>query len=174
MSSASIGTAALSAAGTGIAAGGDLTAGNNAAALGEANAAYLKVQAGQDIAQGSQEVSNQNLETKYIISNVRGAAASSGGTATSPSIVNIEGAIAARGSYNALSDMYAANEKAQGLNYQGALDIYSGKVTQEADEMKALSTVLSGAGSLATKYGGGAGAGSGQSDSVLYGGGGSP
>ena len=153
MSSASLATTALSAVGTGMAAGGQLAAGSQAAALGRAQAASLQVQAGQDVAQGTQEAANQTLDTKFIISNVRGAAASSGGVATSPTVVGIEGQIAARGSYNALSDMYAANEKSNALNYQGALDVYSGNVTQTADQVKAFATVLSGAGSLASKYG---------------------
>jgi hypothetical protein len=158
MSSASVGLTALSAAGTGIAAGGQLSAGSQAAALGRAQAAGLSVQAGQDVAQGTSEAANQALQTKYIISNVRGAAGASGAVATSPDVVGVEGQIAARGSYSALSDMYSANEKAAELNYQGALDVYSGKVTQQADEVKALSTALSGFGSLASKYGGGSGA----------------
>jgi hypothetical protein len=152
-------TTALSAAGTGMAAGGQLAAGSQAAALGRAQAASLGVQARQEVAQGTQEASNQALETKYVISQTRGAAAASGGVATSPTVVGLEGQIAARGSYSALSDMYMARQKANALNYQGALDIYSGKVTQTADQVKALSTVLSGAASLASKYGNSGGAG---------------
>jgi hypothetical protein len=146
-------TTALSAAGTGMAAGGQLAAGSQAAALGRAQAASLGVQAGQVQAEGSQQASNQALNTKFIISNVRGAAAASGGVATAPSVVDVEGELAARGSYSMLSDLYAANEKAAGMTYQGALDVYSGNTTQRADQVKALSTVLSGAGSLASKYG---------------------
>jgi hypothetical protein len=154
MSSASVMTAALSAAGTGIQAGGELAAGANAAMLGRAQAASLGVQAGQELAQGTQEVANQALSTKYLISATRGAAAGSGGVATSPTVVDLEGQIAARGSYNALSDMYMARQKANALNYQGALDVYSGNVTQRADQVNAFGTVLKGASSLAEKYGG--------------------
>ena len=157
MASASLATSALSGFGTGMQAGGQLAAGSNAAALGQAQAADLSVIAGQDVAEGTAKANEQAIQTKYIISMTRGAAASSGGVATSPSVVDQEGQLAARGSYSALSDMYAANQKAAGLNYQGALDIYSGKVTQQADTVQAISTALSGASSLATKYGGGSG-----------------
>jgi hypothetical protein len=167
MSSASLATTALSAAGTGMAAGGQLAAGAQAAALGRAQAASLGVQAGQEVAQGTQDIANAALNTKYVISQTRGAAAASGGVATSPTVVGLEGQIAARGSYSALAQMYEQREKANALNYQGALDIYSGKVEQTADQVKAFSTVLSGAGSLASKYGNPGGA---QSDAVLYGG----
>ena len=144
---------ALSALGTGISAGGVLSAGSTAAALGKAQQSYLNVEAGQAVAQGTQEASDTALQTKYIISNVRGAAGASGAVATSPDVVNVEGQIAARGSYNALSEMYQQNEKAIGLTYQGQIAAATGEVTQQADVTKALSTVLTGAGSLATKYG---------------------
>ena len=54
-------------------------------------------------------------------------------------------ALSAAGSYNALSDMYKAREAAAGLNYQGALDIYSGNVKNTAGMVSAMGTVLSGA-----------------------------
>ena len=119
----------------------------------KAQQSYLNVEAGQAVAQGTQEASDTALQTKYIISNVRGAAGASGAVATSPDVVNVEGQIAARGSYNALSEMYQQNEKAIGLTYQGQIAAATGEVTQQADVTKALSTVLTGAGSLATKYG---------------------
>lgn len=143
----------MSGIGTVLSASGQMSAGNASAAAGYGQQAVLDQQAGQVAAQGSQEVANQNLKTKAIIGTLRARAASGGGSASDPTVVNLAGNIAARGEYNALSALYSADEKASGLQYQGDLAAYSGQVKQTAARTTALATAISGFGGLAAKYG---------------------
>jgi hypothetical protein len=139
--------------GTVLSAMGELQAGKSAAQFGAAQNAAFQQQAGQVEAQGSQQAADAALQTKYVLSSVRARAAANGVSASGTTPVDIAGQIAARGSYNVLSALYSSQEKAAGLNFQGQLSQYEGQVKQQASKVSALSTVLSGIGSLATKYG---------------------
>ncbi len=157
----------LQIAGTIISAQGQQQAGQAAAATGVAqqqasdySATVLRQQAGQKIAQGAAAANIQRINTSYVLSTARANAAAAGISSTSPGVVNIEGNIAARGEYNALSALYSSNEEAAGLNNQAALDVYTGQQEviagqekQQASNIGAISTIMSGVGGLAAKYG---------------------
>lgn len=159
---------ALGAAGTIISAQGQQQAGAAAAAAGVAqqqaadySATVLQNQAVAKQAQGIQAANIQTINTGYVLSSARANAAAAGAASTSPSVVSQEGQIAARGEYNALSELYMGNEAAAGMNNQAALDIFTGQQEaiagqekQKAANLASVGTMISGIGSLAAKYGG--------------------
>lgn len=181
MNGLGIGVAGL---GTILSAAGQIGAGN--AALGQAQgqqqasiyrAGQLQTQAGQVLAVGQQQAGITDLNTKTFLSNMTAAAAGTGGTATSPTVVTDKAQAAARGAYNAGSEMFSAEEQATGLENQANLDIFTGqqelsagKYKQQAAQLGAMSTILSGAGSLAAKYGGGFNGGTGYTSPADVGG----
>lgn len=178
MPSASVPMAAM-VGGTALSAAGQISSGNAAAAAGQSeqqasdySALVLTQQAGQVRAASQAQVVNSNLQTAYVQSTVRARAAASGGSATDPTVVNLQGQIGARGEYNALSELYTGEEKARGEENQASLDIFTGeqqaaagKAKQTAGYIGAFSTALSGFGSIGAKYGGGGGADQGFVDS---------
>lgn len=124
-------------------------------------AAQLKQQAGQVNASGSQEVANNTRATNIILSNARAAAAGSGGSVSSPSVLSVLGNISARGEYNSLSDLYGTGEKAAGMvtqanldTYEGSNDYQAGLIKNQALQNQANTTALSNVATFASKYGG--------------------
>ena len=169
---------AAMAVGTVLNAAGQVQSGQAARAAGIAQqqaadyqAQELTQQAGQTRAVAEQASINQRTNAAYVLSKVRANAAASG-SATDPTAVDVAGQVGARGEYNALSEIYTGEEKARGLENQSALDIYTGqqeaeagKYKQQAANLGALSSVLSGGGNLASKYGDAGGFGSSSSSS---------
>ena len=145
--------ATTQAAGSIITSQAQATAGTEALQLGQQQQAALNIQATQDLAVGSQQAAEAALETKYTLGTVQARAAATGGSATSPTVTDVSGAIAARGEYSALNDLYTAGQKAQGLQYQGQLAAYSGQIKDQAAQIQSGTTLLTGMGTLAAKYG---------------------
>lgn len=147
---------------------GQMQAGQAAAAQGAAqqvasnySAEVLGQQAGQTRAAAQAASGYADINTAYALSKARATAAASGGGGADPTVTNIEGQIAARGNYNALSSLYSGEEKARGLENQAALDVYTGEQQKIAGDARAsggmlagIGTILSGGASLFSKYGG--------------------
>jgi hypothetical protein len=173
-------SAGMMAAGTVLGASGQIQAGNAAAAQGLAQqqaenykAGVLTQQAGQERAAGQRAAEIQNRQATLVNSTIRARAAASGAGATDPSVVTNEGRVAGMGEYNALSALYSGEEKARGEENQAELDVNmgdqeaaAGRFKQSASRISALSSLLSGGGSLYGKYGGG-GTGSGLDANTL-------
>lgn len=172
MPSASVPMAAM-VGGTALSAAGQISSGNAAAAAGQSeqqasdySALVLTQQAGQVRAVSQAKAINSNLQTAYVQSTVRARAAASGGSATDPTVVNLQGQIGARGQYSALAALYTGEEEARGDENKASLDIFTGQQQLAAGQAKqtagyigAFASVLSGAGSIGAKYGGTGGSG---------------
>jgi hypothetical protein len=130
-----------------------MQAGAMAGRLGAAQDAALQEKATQELAAGSGQAADQALQTKYVLASVRARAAGLGTDAGGISPVDLAGQIAARGSYNQGYEVGNAGQIASGTAFQGALAQYSGTVEKQAAPIQAMSTVLSGIGGLAAKYG---------------------
>lgn len=162
-----MGLTVMSVAGTAMNAYGQVQAGAAAKAQGAAqqtaanyNAASLDQQATAVRGQTSAQITDQARQTQLIQSTVRARAASSGGGATDPTVVNLQSGIAGRGEYNNLALLYTGEEKAQGMNTAADLARFTGREqydaginNQTAANVKAIGSIFSGASSLYGKYG---------------------
>lgn len=158
---------ALAVGGTVLSAAGKISSGNAALAAGESeqqasdySAELLNQQAGQVRAAAQAKAINSNLQTAYLQSTVRARAAASGGSATDPTVINLQGQIGARGQYSSLAALYTGEEEARGDENKAMLAIYTGqqqlaagRAGQTADQIGAFSTVLKGFGDIGSKYG---------------------
>lgn len=157
----------LAISGAAMSVSGNLASGQAAKEQGAAkqiaanySAAALDQQAGQVRAQTSAQVAEQARQTQLILSSGRARAASSGAGATDPTVVGLEGGVAGRGEYNNLSLLYSGNEKATGMENQANLDRFTGqqdyiagKEGQQTYDTKAVTSAISGASSMYSKYG---------------------
>jgi hypothetical protein len=161
----------LAAAGGGLTAAGTIAGGANAAYMGWAQAAeagfeanQARLNAGADVAAAQQRMMQTQLKTGLTTSAATARAAGSGLNAGVGSAVENVGEIGARGRYAAALDLWngqnaAAGDlnKAQALQFQGALDILGGQAQQNASYRTAggqfASTIASAGSSAYSKYG---------------------
>lgn len=154
-------------AGMGLKAYGTLRAGDLAAQQGSAEreadnyrATLLEQQAGQTRAASQRTALDQRRQTTLVESRARAVAAASGAGASDSTVNDIEGRIAQRGEYAALSSLFNGEERARGLEdqgagvrFEGAEAGYLGKQKQSASRVAAIAGLLSGGSDLYSKYG---------------------
>ncbi len=87
------------------------------------------------------------------------ALSAAGGGASDPTIVDLAEGIAGKGEYNAMTDLYNGQSDANALTEKGNLAAYEGAAKKKAAYTQAYGSILSSAGSMYGKYGGGGGAG---------------
>jgi hypothetical protein len=111
--------------------------------------------AGQAIAVSDQRAIQDTKQAQLLEGRASAVAGASGVEVTSPQVTNTVGNIAARGSYNALSDLYTGNERANAYltganlaNYQAGQDYQAGAQKIDASLFSTAGTI---AGSSATK-----------------------
>lgn len=132
---------------------GQMQAGKAAQQSANSQAQQLEQRAGQERAASQRVAIEERRKGKIAISNAQAAAASSGGGATDPTVLNIEGAIAKQGEYNALSALFDGEERARGQELQAVASRYEGKQARRAGMAGGVSTIISGAGNaLMAKY----------------------
>lgn len=119
----------------------------------QAQALALRNQANADAAASQRQAEETRRQTGYVLSRAQALAASSGAGATDPTVVNLEGNIAGRGEYNALTQLYEGNISEGNLNSQAEAARNAGRATARAGVLKGVTTALSGGTSLYTKYG---------------------
>lgn len=141
-------------AGTIMSSAGAYTEGRDAETIAKMQAAEMRVRAKQALAVGSREAAAQDRETALAISRAQAVAAASGGGAVDPTVLKIIGDIAARGSENVQMELYNAGEEARGLRNQAAMTAYEGKQARKAGTIRAATTLMSGVGKIADKWGG--------------------
>lgn len=130
-------------------------------------AAQLDQQAGQSMASGQRQALEQKRQAKLVQSRALALAAASGAGASDPSIIRLMGRIGAEGAYRAGVAMYQGEEnarllrlKAAGARYEGDAALAGGYEKQSAYQTQGTSSLLSGAGTLFSRYGmGGPGTG---------------
>lgn len=141
-----------------------------AAGESDATAAQLAAQAGQQRAAGQRRAQEQRRQAAIAGSNIQ---ARTGGGSTDASILGLTGNIAGEGEYNALTNIYEAEESALGSEGQAGTarrqgDMYraggqaalargaaAGEAAVSVSRMNAASTIFSSGSSLYSKYGGG-------------------
>ena len=110
----------------------------------------LKQKANEDAAAAERRQITQQRQTDLALSRARALSAASGGTASDPGEVNLEGRIAQEGDYNALSSLYEGLAASRADRYQADIDLFKGRTAQQAAPMAAFGTILSGLSSFAT------------------------
>lgn len=121
-----------------------------AAATQQANA--MRVNANNEQAASQAKAVQQDKQTDYVLSNARAAAAASGGSATDPTVNTNLSTIAGEGRYRALIDLYGGDSAAQSLRTQADATQFAGAQAARAGNIKAGTTILSGASSMFDKY----------------------
>lgn len=142
------------AASTVLSAGGAYAQGVQAKKTADYEAAQMDVNAGQDRAMAQRQAIENRREARLADSRLQAVAAASGGGASDPTVIKLSQDINAEGEYNALSSLYSGEESARQLEGSADLRRYEGKNAKRAGTIKAISTVLAGAGGMASKYGG--------------------
>lgn len=164
LTAASIGATAI---GTGVSAMGTLAGGNAAAQAGQMQqqatnfqAAQIDSNATQAIAAGQRQAISTTQKTDLTLGTLRANAAGSGVNAGVGSPVDVAGAIAKRGSYNAAMDMFngestatGLQNQAAGIRYTGQAEAIGGQEQQTASELAAAGTIAGGVGSGLKSYG---------------------
>jgi hypothetical protein len=120
-----------------------VTLGQGAAAIGDYQAGkaeqeQLIAAANAEYAQGTRKAREEARRSKQIASNARAAMAASGGVSTDPQATRQLAEIEQTGEFNALSALFDAESRAQGLRYKAKLK--GQETTQGAIEN--LSTVM--------------------------------
>lgn len=130
--------AAAGAVGTVVSAVNTKNAGDNLAAQQQAQGMAAKASA-------QRAAYNQGRDTAYVQSRAKAFAAASGGSSDDPSVVSDIAQIGSEGEYRRLTALYAGDTSAAGANLEADASRSTGR-------SRAISTVLSGASSLSSKY----------------------
>lgn len=107
-------------------------------------AAWTQRRANETRGAGQQQ-SLQNLhEMKLAQSKLTTQAAASGGAASDPTVMNLMGDIEAEGRLNAGRTMAGAEQKAQGMEHQAALDLWTADANSRIKKSSANATLIGG------------------------------
>jgi hypothetical protein len=128
--------------GTGIQAGARVGGGVNAERAGRYNAAGLERQAAGEVAAAQRAAFERRTDTERVISKQVATAAASG-AGGGPSLLDVIGDTAARGEYQAQSEMFAGSERARTLKDRAA-------ITRQEGRNALVGSILEGVGTVAT------------------------
>lgn len=148
-----IGQTATQVGGTLLNAMGSIADGNAKDKLARYQAKQMRVNAGQQVAEGTVAAQEEKRKSALIASRAIAVAAASGAGALDPTVVKILQGIAGEGRLNAGMEMYNANENARGMLDNANATRYSGKVAKKEGQRAAVKSVLSGVSSIATTWG---------------------
>lgn len=146
---------ALSVAGTVFQAVGQIQAGQSQQAAYNYEAQIARTNADQALAASQRAAIQRQREGTLAIETAQARAAGSGGGATDPTVLNIEGNLRKQGTYNALTELYSGSEQARGLQQEASTDVYKGDLASSAGYRSAFGTAISGVDTLYSNYGGG-------------------
>lgn len=128
---------------------GSLTSGEQQYSAAKYQAAQLQQNAVQAEAAGQRDAANQIRQSELMQSRALAVAGASGAGAVDPTVLRIIAGIAGEGELAAQTAQYNASEAARGMRNQANATMFEGKQAKSASKIKALSTVLSGAGNAA-------------------------
>lgn len=160
-------TAGMMMAGAGMSAAGTIAGGNTSRQAGQLQktaadyqAAQLDQNATQAVASSQRQMIDTGVKTGLAISSSRANAAANGVEASTGSAATNTGNLAARGSYQALMDLFngqstatGLRNQAQGVRYTGEIDALEGEEKQQASWLAAGGTLLGGMGGGLSTYG---------------------
>lgn len=140
-------TTGLIVAGTVMEAGAEQELGFARASRGKVQKALNEVAATQVVAIGQRKAFGEKKQAELMASRAIAVSAAGG---SPDDIDNLIADIDSAGIYNASIQMYEAETEAERLKFEGLMAEQTGKEEMEAGQLRAFSTVLSGAGSLAS------------------------
>jgi hypothetical protein len=105
--------------GTALSAAGKISAGNAQRGALDASANELTQEAGQSVAAGIQGAEAQRRRTGYVASNAQARIAGGGLTTTGTSAQETIGGIKGQGEYEALTQLYQGEDRANELDFRG-------------------------------------------------------
>lgn len=128
----------------------------------ERTAAYFKADREEERGQQERAVQQRGAlrkrrETGIVESAIQAKAASSGGGASDPTVVDLSGAVAKEGEYQALQQMWLGEQRGRDLENQASLDRFVGEAKKRNADAKADATILGGVGGLIGSLGKGFG-----------------
>lgn len=146
-------SATLSGTGAVVGAAGTLLAGAQAKEAADYRAEQLDMQATESRAAAQRQAYERRTAAKLTLSKLQANAAAFAGDATNPGIIKLEGDIASRGEYQALSEMYLGESRARGLTDEATATRASGRASRTGSYFSAAGTLASGFGSMLGTYG---------------------
>ena len=111
-------------------------------------------QAQQEQAAAQRDTLNARRQGMILASRAQAAAASSGAGALDPTVVNVIGGLQGEGELAGLAAMYSGASRARALQNQAATNTYSGQAAKQAGMYSAFDTLLSGASTFKSAFGG--------------------
>ena len=151
-----------------ISAVGTIAAGQQAQAAANFQAKQLEQQGVQELAASQRESYEFKQNKERALSRQVAVAASSGLSASDPSVLYLAGETAARGRYQEEMAIYTGQERKQGLETQAKVTRMSGQAAAQGAGFSAAGTILGGFASFFDKYGQ-LGVGSSQPPSYVFG-----
>lgn len=145
-----IGTIA-SIGGTVLSAVGAIQQGKYQQATAEAQAKAEERRAQEEQAGAQREAIRRGREARYVLSRQLAVSASSGGSASDSTVLNLMANTAREGDYQSQSAVYEGTMRGQGLQYQAGIDRMAGQQARTAGYINAGSSILGGIASFA-KY----------------------
>ena len=139
-------------AGTGLSAVGQLSNAAATASQEKEAAAEEGNQANQAAAAAERTEITRDRQTQLVLSRTQAEAASSGGGATDPTVLSLEGTTEQQGDYNALSSLYQGQAASRADQLQQQIDLFKAAQTETAAPIAAAGTVLSGVSSFANRF----------------------
>ncbi len=112
-------------------------------------AAQLDQNAGQAKAAGQRDAAQEIRQSELLQSRALAVAGASGAGAVDPTVLRIISGLAGEGALAAQTAMFNADEQARGMRTQAAATRFEGAETRKASKVRAISTILSGAGTAA-------------------------
>ena len=110
--------------------------------------------ANEDQALAQRQAQQQDLKTKYVLSDLQAQAAASGGTSTDPTINTLALNITQQGKYDSLGKLWEGEAQAQMDKAQGNIYVYQSDMQAQALEAQAQETQLAGVGGFLGGIGG--------------------
>lgn len=142
--------------GTGVRIGGslfgafqNLSYGEQAQDAAAFQAAQLRQNAGQALAQAQRDAYFEQRKTDYVMSAALASAAASGGGASDPTVVNILSQISAEGAYRKASALYGGEDRSRMFKLQADSAEYAGEAANTAAIGRAIGSGIDAAASLA-------------------------
>lgn len=141
------------AASTAIGAKSSLMGGDAAESEAEFNAGQLESSANETRASSQRESLEYRRNTKLAQSNLLANAAASGGGADDEGVLRLGEDIAERGELQALTAMFKGENNARGMEDKANMLRVQGKAKKKAAKLKAIGTIIGGAGSMFGQFG---------------------
>lgn len=127
-----------------VSAAGSIIGGISAKNQAEAQAAAMEVRAGEERAGSQREAIRRSREAKLVMSRQQAVAASSGGDASDPTVVNLMAGVAREGEYQSGAALYEGETKGRNMEYEAKLARMQGRQAMFAGFINGFSSMISG------------------------------